>query len=100
MKEEISTSIKVLDSRKFLQLAMDGPTTNWNVLDIIDDERVANGVQKTVNIGSCSLHILHGAFQTGFTKIDWDIGKILKAMYKLFDESPARRDIYLHEGDT
>ena len=99
MKEEISTSIKVLD-RKILQLAMDRPTTNWNVLDIIDDERVANGVQKTVNIGSCSLHILHGAFQTGFTKIDWDIGKILKAMYKLFDESPARRDIYLHEGDS
>ena len=79
---------------------MDGPTTNWNVLDIIDDERVANGVQKTVNIGSCSLHILHGAFQTGFTKIDWDIGKILKAIYKLFDESPARRDVYLHEGDS
>ena len=79
---------------------MDGPTTNWNVLDIIDDERVANGVQKTINIGSCSLHILHGAFQTGFTKIDWDIGKILKAMYKLFDESPARRDIYLHEGHS
>ena len=43
---------------------MDGPSTNWNVIDLINDHQVAIRFQKTLDIGSCSLHILHGAFQT------------------------------------
>ena len=92
--------IKDLDMGKFLNLGMDGPSTNWNVLDLINDHQVANGFQKTLDIGSCSLHILHGAFQTGIMKPGWEIGKILKALYKIFNESPARRDVYLHEGTS
>lgn len=100
LAEEVLTSIKVFENQKFLQLAMDGPSTNWNVLEHIDDERVANVFQKTLNIGSCSLHILHGAFQTGMSKANWEMSKILKALYKLFNESPARRDVYLREGES
>lgn len=79
---------------------MDGPSTNWNVLDLIDNERAAGNLPRTINIGSCSLHILHGAFQTGFTNVEWLISVILRAMFKLFDESPARRDIYLNQGSS
>ena len=53
---------------KFLHLAMDGPSTNWNVLDLVNEHLVDNGFLKTLIIGSCSLHILHGAFQTGMMK--------------------------------
>ena len=28
---------------------------------------------------------------------DWDIHKVLHAVWKLFDESPARRDVYIKE---
>ena len=86
-----------LDMGKFLHLGMDGPSENWNVLNLINDHQVANGFQKTLDIGSCFLHILHGAFQTGMIRPGWDICKILKALYKIFDESPARGDVYLHE---
>ena len=65
---------------------MGGSSTNWNVLNLINDHQVANGFQKTLDIGSCFLHIP-----------GWDICKILKALYKIFDESPARGDVYLRE---
>ena len=55
---------------------------------------------KTLIIGSCSLHILHGAFQTGMTKPDWSLGKVLRALHKIFDESPACCDVYLRESDN
>ena len=53
-----------------------------------------------IEIGSCSLHIVHGPFQTGATKTGWELNKVLQAMYKIFNELPARRDIYLKEGSS
>ena len=63
----------MLDRAKFLQLAMDGPSVNWVVLDLLNEQQLASGFQSTVSIGSCSLHILHGVFQTGMTATEWKI---------------------------
>ena len=41
--------------------------------------------------------MLHGALQTGIMETDWEVSKVLHAMWKIFDESPARRDIYIRE---
>lgn len=100
LKEELLVSIESLDKSKFLHLAMDGPTTNWSVLNLIDGCLEDGGFSNTINIGSCSLHILHGAFGTGIHITGWKIGKLMKAMFKILDESPARRDIYLREGTS
>ena len=78
LNEEILNAIKDLDIGKFLHLGMDGPSTNWNVLDLKNNHQAANGFQKVLDIGSCSLHILHDAFQTGMNKPGWDIEKILR----------------------
>ena len=83
LKEEILNAFEGLDMGKFLHLGMDGPSTNWNVLNLINDHQVANGFQKTLHIGSCSLHILHRAFQTGMIRPGWDICKIFKALYEM-----------------
>ena len=47
------------------------------------------------NMGNCGLHAIHGAFEIGFTSVDWELGKITKSMFKLFNKSPARRGIYI-----
>ena len=49
---------------------MDGPNVNWNVLDGLDEQLIENGHTKTINIGSCAQHIVHGALQNGFCKTD------------------------------
>ena len=45
----------------------------------------------------CALHILHGALQTGITQSDWNLHEVLHVMWNNFDESSARRDIYIRE---
>ena len=44
--------------------------------------------------------VLKAKQQTKIMKWGWEKGKILKALYKIFNESPARRDVYLHEGTS
>ena len=59
-----------------------------------------NGYKNFTDIGNCSLHTVHGAFQTGATKTSCELNKVLKAMRKVFNESPARRGVYLKEGSS
>ena len=48
-----------------------------------------------LEIGSCGLHVIHGAFGTGQRSTKWKLGKSLKAFYTFFKMSPARRADYL-----
>ncbi|XP_048038404.1 uncharacterized protein LOC125263457 [Megalobrama amblycephala] len=43
-----------------------------------------------VNVGSCGLHTLHNALKAGFTM--WQMDKLLRALYYLFHNVPARRE--------
>ena len=88
-------SLKDLPYKRLLQLSMDGPTTNWSVLTMLHNDRCEKEYPKTIDIGSCSLHVLHGAFKSGVESTDWSLNKILKAMWRIFDDSPARRNIYM-----
>ena len=71
---------------------MDGPNTSWNVLTMLHDDRCEKDYLKVIDIGSCSLLVLHGVFTPGVEATDWFLNKILKAMRKIFDDSLARRD--------
>ena len=60
LRDKILNAIKHLYMGK--SLSMDGPSMNWNVLDLI----------VSLRIGFFSLHILHGAFQTGIMEPNLD----------------------------
>ena len=80
-----------------IQLSMDGPNVNWDVLKRLSLSREEKESSKLINIGSYGLHVVHGALQTGTVATGWDINKVLHAMWQIFDESPARKDMYLKE---
>ena len=48
-----------------------------------------------LNIGSCGLHAIHGAFKTGVKATKWDIEQILRSIWKIFHDSPTQRQTYL-----
>ena len=73
---------------------MDGPNVNWEVLKNNDEMLVKYDYSKTISIGSCPQHTVHSAFETEATN-DWYVHKILKSMFWLFHDSPARRNIYV-----
>ena len=85
---------------KFLQLSMNGLNTNWNVLNLVNNPLLENGYNNQIKIGSCLLHTVHGAFQTGATKTGWNINNALKVIFKNFNESPAGCEIYLKERSS
>ena len=98
--ECIMNSCKTLKLENLLQLSMDGPSVNWAVLQQINT-KLEKYDNECVNIGSCGQHILHGSFKTGFTDgADWNVHKILKSLYWLFHDSPARRDVFRKEGGS
>ena len=78
-------------------LGVDGPPTNWSVLDQMTSHREKDELPALVAVGCCGQHVTHGAFETGFRKTGWNVHGILKAMHRLLHDSPARRDVYMKE---
>ena len=86
-----------LPLQNMLQLSMDGPNVNLAVLKLHSTFRDSMEYNKIIDIGSCTLHVVHGAFKSAFKATTWDVHKILKAMFNLFHQAPARKDIYFRE---
>jgi len=90
LEKKFKEGLGSLPLTKLMQISMDGPSVNLKFLDnmksnLSDDQR------KLIDIGSCGLHVLHGAFRTGHDKAGWAINDFLRAIYSLFKDSPARR---------
>ncbi|KAI4829210.1 hypothetical protein KUCAC02_023270 [Chaenocephalus aceratus] len=89
--ESINRSLSPLDSKKLLQISMDGPTVNWKFLRIFQENKSKEDpdAPKLINLGICGLHVVHGSFQTGERETGWKIGD---ALWQVFHDSPARRE--------
>ena len=71
---------------------MDGPNVNWSVLGLVADERSKQEFSGMVNIGSRGLYNVHGAVKSGMEASSWNLAKVLKGAWRLFHDSPVRRD--------
>lgn len=93
--EGLKSALTVEVMRKVIQLSMDGPSVNMKLWKDFCSE-MAESPQSPVllNIGSCGLHAIHGAFKAGVKKTGWNIIEFLRAAYYLFKDSPARRATY------
>jgi hypothetical protein len=56
--------------------------------------------RKMLNIGSCGLHIIHNAFRNALEATEWKIAELLSAAYRLFKDSPARREDFTTVTDS
>ena len=75
---------------------MDGPNVNWKFLELLTESRVEDEIPSLIDIGSCGIHVvMHEAFKTGAKASGWGVSKILKALARLFLDSPARRADYV-----
>ena len=79
----------------FLKIAQLVFNTNWAILRKIQDKRGDKGFSILEDIGSCGLHIVCGALQSGVKESSWLLKKSLQLMCKLFHNFPARKDVYI-----
>ena len=73
---EFRNALKEFGCNKLPQISMDGPKVNLKFLNDIAKDRVANEQHELTLIGTCCLHVIHGAFKTGAESTDWKMKKI------------------------
>ena len=95
LKRAFEECTEKLDLENLIQVSMDGPNVNWKMLDLIVEDRNSNETYPNLlDVGSCSLHVVHGAFRTGMKQTGWGIDLLLKSLYSHLHETPARREVY------
>ena len=89
---KFNDSVSTADLNKMIQVSMDGPNTNWKYVKYLKRCWLENEQHQLMDIGSCSLQIIHGAFKTGTENTNWELKKVLKGPFTLLHDPPARRD--------
>ena len=92
IEEDLKKGIESLQKANLLQLSMDGPNVNWNVFEDLQSEIQLENGKNLLNVGSCGLHVIHGAFRSAMSETGWDIETLLTSAFCLFKDSPARRE--------
>ena len=59
---------KGIESLQKLQLSMDGPNVNWKVFEDLQSEIQLENGKNLLNVGSCGLHVIHGAFRSAMSE--------------------------------
>ena len=70
--KSLQSLLITLNPMRLIQLSMDGPSTNWKLLDELSEDRV-NSNPELINVCSCGLHIIHGAFKRGAIATGWHV---------------------------
>ena len=84
-----------LNPARMLQISMDGPMVNLNLLERMNSSMMDNHNVGLLRVGSCGLHVVHNAFRRGCDATPWDIESFLSSSYTLFKDSPARREDFI-----
>ena len=85
LKKKFEEALQDLDMKKMVQVSMDGPNVNWKLYDsLVDDRNENEDYPALIDVGSCSLHVIHRAFRAGTQKTKWGIDTMLKALNNLF----------------
>ena len=93
----LGSSIARFDLSKLVQISMDGPNVNLKLYRDFVMERESDfpSAPLLLDVGACSLHVIHGSFRTGVQKTGWKIGDLLKSLGYLFSDSPVRRKNFM-----
>lgn len=94
MVEVFHKSTESLSYKNLVQLSMDGPNVNLKFHKPIQTEMENDVNTVLLNMGSCGLHILHGAFKKGADAAQWNLDQFLSSAYWLLKDSLARRQDY------
>ena len=93
--EELLKATTNLPTKSLSILSMDGPNTNLLLHAKLKNLWSRAEVPQFFEVGSFGPHVIHGAFQSGVKTTGGEIEKIFKGMWRLFHDSPARRDTYI-----
>ena len=62
---------------KIVQVSMDDPNLNLKFLDQFINQLEIQSEKSLLDMGSCDLHVVHGAFQNGHKNAKWNVNTAL-----------------------
>ena len=65
--------VKYQSQYQICQISIDGPSIKWKFFNSVTKKREEDELPALINIGSCGLHVIHGAFKTGVEATNWNI---------------------------
>ena len=92
--KNFSEITKDLWPSKLYHISMDGPNVDLKFLKEFSKLRAGDSVHSLVDIGTCSLHSVHGSMKTGEIASKWELKKIMKSVYTIMHKSLACREDY------
>ena len=95
--KSLQSLLTTLNPTGLMEFSMDGPSTNWKLLDELSEDRVNSDPElpELINVGSCGLHMIHGAFKGGAIATGWHIDNLLQSLWYLFSDTPAKKEDYM-----
>ena len=78
LAEHLQSSLSALPKAQIQQLAMDGPSVNWKLFELICNDLKDQANINLLNVASCGLHQVHGAFQVGAQSCGWEMSKFIQ----------------------
>ena len=100
--KSLQSSLTTLNPMGLIQLSMDGPSTNWKLYDELSKDRANSDpdLPELINVGSCGLHIIHGAFKRGAVATGWHIDNLLRSLWYLFSDAPAKKEDFIKISES
>ena len=92
--EHFNELTKKLKSENLYQILMDDLNVNKKFYEDFSIKFGDENYRKLIDIGSCSLHIVHGVFRAGAEQSEWELKKFLKGEFSVFHNSSACQEDY------
>ena len=67
------SALEGLRLNQIWQISMGGPNVNWKFLEKFQGELKREFNVMLLSVGSCGLHVVHGAFKDGSEASGWDV---------------------------
>ena len=95
MLAHLKNGMALLNPISLVQISMDGPSVNWKFYHNLFQERKGEELPDLLNIGSCSLHVIHESFEKGAKESGWNLGNTVHSLSQIFHDTPARREDFI-----
>lgn len=79
-----------LPQSKLLMIGSDGPNTNKKVFRLLNEELKLLRGKGLIDIGTCTIHLIHNAFLKGLQQCGNEISDLLVALKYFFKDNPSR----------
>ena len=70
--KHIDTAVVKVSKNRIVQIGMDGPNVNWKLFEDLQTQLLSDTDKQMLNVGSCGLHTIHGAYRDGTKATKWN----------------------------